>query len=620
MALALLAVASLPGAAQDDRVTTNAPRQPALSEELQVTSVDLWIGVDRAKLGAWVIGDSSGPRLEPGDVDLRVEGRQVEITGIDPIPLELDPRRLVVFFDTVLSDEASVRWAASRLAERASALAALGEVEVVVADPDPRVVVAATRDAERLASELSGLALFARADAAIPLLRDQFLAAGEEDDSLLLEGGAGGGGAAFDRAIDEGAPGDADPELANAFLEEEIAMVLRRQDLLLRWLVDAGGTPLTRAGRVLVYVSQGFDLNPEDFYLGTAGGGGRLEQETRTWIRTLAAYGWTCLPLVYEDRRASLRRGFRIGKWRFRGLRAGEAAFLGASYEGERDAAKAEALLEVGDAALESGDHQAASGAYLRAIHHFYGDPRTRERQAESWRRLATSLERAGEIDGARRALANALELDPTLEGAADETLAGYTRDVEGLGELAIETGGHLLRSSEDLLPALDEISRRQRLTFTLRGAPSGELLLVELSTTRRGAVSRHARWTRSGAPGRVAVARLRLFLTDAAVEPEVGGDAWLRFAGAPGGPTRATLALPRLDPARSARVLVGTLGEETPPRVAALAPAPDWDDAALQLWQGEIDRSGDLFAAAVYVEDLASGDWNAEVVRLEPE
>jgi tetratricopeptide (TPR) repeat protein len=562
---------------------------PLLSERLQVTSVDLWVGIDRGQLGFQ-------PKLEPGELALYLAGRSAEIDAVEQVGGELRPRRLVVFIDTVLGDQASVRWSASRLAERAGDLAAIGDVEVVVADPDPRVVLPATRDIERLNAVLSSLALFAGTDAAIPLLRDDFLSLSEDG---------------------------ADLELARFFLKEEIALVVQRQDLLLRWLIDESPAPSAQgsapgSGGVLLYVSQGFDPDPRGFYLGTPDEEGWLLRETTSWVRTLAAYGWTCAPLVFEDRRALLRRGLRIGKWRFggpRGKSGGPLVLLRGSYEGERDAEKAAALVELADTLLAIGDHEQAADAYLRAIHHFYGDPRTQSRQAYAWRQLALALQRSGQVDPARRAFANALELDPALADESQHEIAVSTNGVEGLDQLASETGGHLLRGGNDLLAAVEELSRRRRLSFTLLGTPSGDLLPVELDAKGRASRLHYARWTRSGAPERIAGARLRLFLETATQEPLEEGSASLHLAAVANGRSPATLSLPALDSSGPYRVLVGTIAEERPTRVVALA--PDQSRPSPEQWRGEIEAADDVIAAAVYTEDLSSGEWDTALVRV---
>lgn len=172
LALLVLLVAAVTRGQQPD-VAPPSPT-PTLGEHLQVTSVDLWVGIDRGSLGV-------GSKLEPDELELRLAGKSAQIAAVEQVVIGREPRRLVIFIDTILGDQASVRWSASRLAERAGDLVAVGDVQVVVADPSPRVVLAATRDIERLSEVLSGLALFGGTDAAIPMLRDEFSNLSEDD-------------------------------------------------------------------------------------------------------------------------------------------------------------------------------------------------------------------------------------------------------------------------------------------------------------------------------------------------------------------------------------------------------------------------------------------------------
>jgi hypothetical protein len=230
---------------------------------------------------------------------------------------------------------------------------------------------------------------------------------------------------------------------------------------------------------------------------------------------------------------------------------------------------------------------------------------------------LALALQRSNHLDQARRAFANALELDPELADASPPEIAGSTNGVEGLDQLASETGGHLLRGESDLLAAIEELSRRKRLSFTLLGAPSGELVPVELVTKGRASGLHYARWTRSGAPERIAGARLRLFLESAANEPIAERPMSLDLVPTSNGLSLATLSLPALDCSGACRVLVATVGEESPPRVTALT--ADSSRSQSDRWRGEIEASDDVIAAAVYTEELGSGEWKTALVGLHP-
>lgn len=132
-----------------------------------------------------------------------------------------------------------------------------------------------------------------------------------------------------------------------------------------------------------------------------------------------------------------------------------------------------------------------------------------------------------------------------------------------------------------------------------------------------KGRASRlsYAHWTRSGAPERVASARLRLFLEPAAKEPAVESSTVLHQAKESNGSSPATVSLPALGGSGPRRVLVGTIGEEWPPRVVAMT--RDVSQASHEHWRAEIDATDDVIAAAAYTEDLSSGEWDIALLSV---
>jgi hypothetical protein len=74
-------------------------------------------------------------------------------------------------------------------------------------------------------------------------------------------------------------------------------------------------------------------------------------------------------------------------------------------------------------------------------------------------------------------------------------------------------------------------------------------------------------------------------------------------------------LSLPAFDCDRSCRVLLGTAGEESPPHVIVLTAASSQSQP--EHWHSEIEAPDDVIAAAVYTEDLESGEWNTELVNI---
>jgi Ca-activated chloride channel family protein len=196
--------------------------------------------------------------------------------------------RVVVYVDRVLAGTRSVRGAAGLLAAQASALTALGPVEAVVAEPEPRTALLPTRDPAIVDEAFSRLLLTGDGRDDLRALRQRFL------DEV-------------------GAPTDRPEDQADR-LEEAVAaearLVGQQQDALLEWLADARGQ---NGPRVLFLVSDGFDLDPRTPYLDRIADPARrsalnagladpgLAERNRELARTAAALGWTVLPMPVGD-------------------------------------------------------------------------------------------------------------------------------------------------------------------------------------------------------------------------------------------------------------------------------------------------------------------------------
>ncbi len=117
-----------------------------------------------------IVFQPPAPRLwrddDPDRRDLLVseDGLLRRVTRVEPLAAAGRPWTQVVYIDRPLAQPETVFLATLALAKRARALAALGEVEVVVADPAPRTVLTATREARRIELVLSDLAGAARVE------------------------------------------------------------------------------------------------------------------------------------------------------------------------------------------------------------------------------------------------------------------------------------------------------------------------------------------------------------------------------------------------------------------------------------------------------------------------
>lgn len=200
------------------------------------------------------------------------------------------PWRVVVYVDRILAGTRSVRGAAGLLAAQARELAALGPVELVIAEPEPRPALLPTRDPQVLDESFSRLLLMADGRDDLRVLRQRF----------------------FEEV---GAPTEAPEELADRVEEAvtaEVRLVGRQQDALLEWLA---GQAREEGPRVLFLVTDGFDLDPRAPYLERIADRARrsaieadlaeppLAARTAELARTAAALGWTVLPMPVGNER-----------------------------------------------------------------------------------------------------------------------------------------------------------------------------------------------------------------------------------------------------------------------------------------------------------------------------
>ncbi|MFL6232602.1 MAG: VWA domain-containing protein [Thermoanaerobaculia bacterium] len=208
--------------------------------------------------------------LQAGDLAVIDAGQKRPVVSLSPLSR---PWRIVVYVDRVLTGSRTLRASAGTLAEQASRLAALGTVEVVVAEPQPRVALGPTREIPAIDEALSKL----------------WLENDGRDDVRVLR----------QRFRDEKAEGGIDPsERATQAIEAEARLVRRQQDAFVEWLNAQGGD----GPRAVFLVSDGFDVNPAKFYRGTlAEGEGALEKTAAEAARTAAALGWAVYPMPVGD-------------------------------------------------------------------------------------------------------------------------------------------------------------------------------------------------------------------------------------------------------------------------------------------------------------------------------
>ena len=142
--LAAALIAQIPALAQD--AAPSVPSGATVPIELTVQVLDSKGEVPRATIQA-------------GDFTVLEDGQPRPVSAVSPLS---QPWRIVIYVDRMLTGSRTLRAAAGSLAERARELALLGTVELVVAEPQPRVVLAPTQNVKAIDEALSKLWLGAR--------------------------------------------------------------------------------------------------------------------------------------------------------------------------------------------------------------------------------------------------------------------------------------------------------------------------------------------------------------------------------------------------------------------------------------------------------------------------
>jgi hypothetical protein len=177
--------------------------------------------------------------LEARDLVVYEDGIPRQVSNLQALP-PAGQWRVVLYFDAPSSRARTLRLASLQLGEHAEALTALGPVEVVVADPAPRLVFGPSLETQPLQQELTRLAQ-------TELEAVDLLAAGRRGFRDLGE-----------------ELGPRDPR-RQQYLDREEKLVRQQADHLLRFAASGcAGEPC-----VLFLVHDGFYERPESHYLGT---------------------------------------------------------------------------------------------------------------------------------------------------------------------------------------------------------------------------------------------------------------------------------------------------------------------------------------------------------------
>jgi hypothetical protein len=268
--LPLATIAAAPAPPRPPASSTGAPPAAAgqappdtFAEKVLVREIEVVVELPAS------LRESRRRALGPQDFQVLEDGNFRQVVKASAVAAtDSAPWRLVLYFDRVLADADTVFFTANSLAQQAARLTGLGTVDVVVADPRPRVALAECRDAKQLEQALTDLAAQTRRQQSAPRQAPSAQTQGQPGAGQR-PGQAGGGGA--------GAATAAGPE----------AQVVRLQEDRLVALI--AGMP-SGGPHALVLVANGFD---------TSRSGGNADSATAAVAeepaRTLAAYGWITL-------------------------------------------------------------------------------------------------------------------------------------------------------------------------------------------------------------------------------------------------------------------------------------------------------------------------------------
>ena len=466
--LSLLAPTALGQEARGDLET--------FSDQAQVTAVDLVIDVrdedgnvpaDLQPADFTVLEDGEAKRVVAVErfADERTSVSDLEIST--PAPRAVDPEipawswNLVVYVDQTLSGSGSIRRATHALAARAGDLTRLGTVEIVAANPHPRTILPATRSARlveqallKAGNELGGMD-------AVNRLRKRFL------DTLRSEAQISGTGVGSDR----GAPGP--PPRRGGAGDGQAPP---------EGPVDSFDGPggRSRMGQ--------YNLPVKAFTQETVMIENRLlkKQEDRmlTWAADYLEKGPRALLLVNDGYDIDARDFYLTGIEELR-----DREQLNSILQAFSPISRYQQLVKV----------MAARGWVCMNLA-LGGPPST----------YATV---GAENDG-QGYLGNISGRDRQGQGARPAQQTAF-RPLDGLRNLAEETGGELITGRDKIPSAVERLGERVRLTYQVARLPDGEIHPVEVRARRPGWTVNAPQWSGSPAPEAVSSARARRLLED---------------------------------------------------------------------------------------------------------
>ncbi len=289
------------------------------------------------------------PDLGPDDFEVLEDGAPMKVLGVDYPPppgvlasmtgplrpeVEVPPPgkeaagrpdrwRHLIYVDQLMTRKRSLRRAVETLSAQAEDLVALGPVEVVTADPQPRLVLPFSRDASEVRRALDTLEE-RTGDHEVMRIRRDFL----RHMDLRWQ------------RSEDGIDNVSVLNLVRGSISQEYTFLRQRLLTLARWIAAYGHVPASAA----ILVSDGFDLSLTDFYVG-ATARPAIEQELslefdryrmdpliEELASEIAARGWTSVMMALGGTSLDAADASLAGYDRFRSI--AEASDLRAAGSG----------------------------------------------------------------------------------------------------------------------------------------------------------------------------------------------------------------------------------------------------------------------------------------------
>ncbi len=292
-----------------------AQEQPVHVEPpVHVTAIELVVDV-RDATGKVPAG------LTPDDFVLLEDGVERKVIGIDylrkptvaaPVisekpsapPPELSEWQILLYFDQYLSNATSRIQAAEALIGQVDELVRAGRVDVVVASPEPAALLRDSRDPKAVTAALQEV---------IKRNGTNWIARQREEFYRTK---------LFEATLSSVTAGSVRP-----YIEEEILLIRQFRSNLTQWLSRYG----RHVPRALFIVTDGFDIDPLDFYSASLGRGAKVELRTQVdqsalpdsmdrLAQTIAAGGWTTFGVLGHPPMGGINDAATSGVGRVRGF------------------------------------------------------------------------------------------------------------------------------------------------------------------------------------------------------------------------------------------------------------------------------------------------------------